>query len=73
MQAMDSSHVALVSLVLNEKGFTNYRCDRPLTLGLSIENINKILKVASSDDTITMSCEEEEPTSLKFLFEDKKG
>lgn len=39
LQAMDSSHVALVSLTLNESGFDNYRCDRPITLGLSIENL----------------------------------
>jgi proliferating cell nuclear antigen len=71
MQAMDSSHVALVSLNLTEKGFTNFRCDRPLTLGLSIENLSKILKCAGSDDTITFRAEEEELSQLKFIFESK--
>lgn len=71
MQAMDSSHVALVSLLLQENGFTPFRCDRPLTLGLSIENLSKILKVAGSDDVITMKAEDEEPSSLKFIFESK--
>ena len=33
MQAMDSSHVALVSFLLHESGFQSFRCDRPLTLG----------------------------------------
>ncbi len=70
MQAMDSSHVALVSLTLKEDGFANYRCDRPLTLGLSIENLHKILKCAGSDDVLTLSAEEE-PSTLKFLFESK--
>lgn len=28
MQAMDSSHVALVSLTLQEDGFEKYRCDK---------------------------------------------
>ena len=50
MQAMDQSHVALVSLTLKEDGFSHYRCDRPLTLGLSIDNLSKILKVAGTDD-----------------------
>lgn len=69
MQAMDSAHVALVSLKLNERGFKEYRCDRPLTLGLSIENLSKILKVAGNDDSITLQTDEEEPSSLKFFFE----
>lgn len=69
MQAMDSAHVALVSLKLNESGFKDYRCDRPLTLGLSIENLAKILKCAGNDDSITLQTDEEEPSSLKFFFE----
>ena len=36
IQAMDSSHVALVALNMKEAGFTNYRCDKPTTFGLSI-------------------------------------
>jgi len=70
---MDSSHVALVSLTLKEDGFQRYRCDRPLTLGLSIENLSKILKCAGGDDSITLQAEEEEPSHLKFQFESKKG
>lgn len=72
MQAMDSAHVALVSLKLNERGFKEYRCDRPLTLGLSIENLSKILKVAGNDDSITLQTDEEEPSSLKFFFENSR-
>lgn len=68
MQAMDSSHVALVSLQLKEYGFKPYRCERPMTLGISIENLSKILKCASNDDVITMQAEED-PTSIKFIFE----
>ena len=33
MQAMDSSHVALVSFQLDESGFSSFRCDRQITLG----------------------------------------
>ncbi|KAL4426763.1 hypothetical protein ABPG74_006541 [Tetrahymena malaccensis] len=73
MQAMDSAHVALVSLKLNENGFKEYRCDRPITLGLSIENLSKILKCAGNDDTITLQTDEEEPSSLKFFFENQQA
>jgi proliferating cell nuclear antigen len=36
IQAMDSCHVALVSLSLKEKAFSTYVCHKPLTLGLGI-------------------------------------
>jgi proliferating cell nuclear antigen len=36
IQAMDSCHVALVSLMLKEKAFSYYSCQKPLTLGLMI-------------------------------------
>ena len=68
IQAMDSCHVALVSLVLKEKAFTHYTCHKPLTLGLTIENVAKILKLAGNDDSLTLQCEDE-PTALKFRFE----
>ena len=35
MQAMDSSHVSLVSLELKADGFEPYRCDKNITLGLN--------------------------------------
>ena len=36
IQAMDSSHVALVSLILKEGGFSEYRSDGVIKLGLSV-------------------------------------
>lgn len=36
LQAMDSSHVSLVSLTLRAEGFESYRCDRNITLGLNL-------------------------------------
>ncbi|CAD8206701.1 unnamed protein product [Paramecium pentaurelia] len=71
LQAMDTSHVALVALQLNEKGFKKYRCEKSLTMGLSIENLQKILKCSGNDDQITLRTQEEEPTTLSFTFESK--
>lgn len=36
LQAMDSSHVALVALQLKKDGFEPYRCDRNISLGLNM-------------------------------------
>jgi hypothetical protein len=33
---MDPSHVALVSLTLKESGFSEYKSDKVMTLGISI-------------------------------------
>ena len=68
LQAMDSSHVALVTLSLSSEGFEEYRCDKQMTLGVSISNLAKVLRCGGNDDALTLSCEEE-PSKLKVKFE----
>jgi proliferating cell nuclear antigen len=36
LQAMDNSHVALVAVNLRSDGFETYRCDRNLSMGMSL-------------------------------------
>lgn len=69
-QAMDSSHVALVTLSLWSDGFEYYRSDKPLTLGVQITNLSKIIKCGGGDDSITLKAEND-PSSLNILFENK--
>jgi proliferating cell nuclear antigen len=33
LQAMDTSHVALVSMTLRSDGFAHFRCDRNISMG----------------------------------------
>lgn len=54
LQAMDNSHVALVSVHLKVEGFSDYRCDRPLTLGVNIASLTKVLKCAKDDDEVVL-------------------
>ncbi|KAL6077428.1 Proliferating cell nuclear antigen [Balamuthia mandrillaris] len=69
LQAMDSSHVSLVSMLLQASGFENgYRCDRGLQLGLNLANMAKILRCASNDDSVTLKTQEN-TDSLTFIFE----
>jgi len=72
IQAMDSSHVALVALNLKESGFQNYRAFNNMTLGLNIQNLSKIMKCAGNDDIITMKADED-PSSMTFIFENNKS
>jgi len=71
LQAMDSSHVSLVSLFLRAEGFQQYRADRNLSLGISLASLSKILKCAGNDDTITMKAEDS-GDSVSFMFETPK-
>ncbi|CAI2344638.1 unnamed protein product [Caenorhabditis sp. 36 PRJEB53466] len=72
LQAMDSSHVALVSLKLEVGLFDTYRCDRTINLGLSLANMSKALKCASNDDTCMLKYEENDGDSIVFTFADPK-
>ena len=71
LQAMDSSHVALVSLKLEDGAFEDYRCDRTQALGMSLPTLAKILKCATGDDTLTLR-HEEGGDSVTLVFDDAK-
>ena len=77
VQSMDSSHVALVSLLLRESAFSEFKCDRPTFLGINVELLSKILKRCSPQDslkirwssgadTVSFQCEEGEGRIADF-------
>jgi len=68
LQAMDNSHVSLVSLNLRKEGFDKYRCDRNLVMGMNLASMTKILRCASNDDIITMKAQDSADT-VSFVFE----
>ena len=43
LQAMDSSHVSLVALLLRSDGFEHYRCDRNMTMGVNLANMVRMI------------------------------
>ncbi|WAQ96424.1 PCuncharacterized, partial [Mya arenaria] len=55
LQAMDSSHVSLVSLNLRSEGFDTYRCDRNLSMGINLGSMAKIIRCAGNDDIMKRS------------------
>lgn len=54
LQAMDSSHVSLISLLLRSDGFDKFQCHRPLSLGLNLGSMSKILRCAGNDDSLVL-------------------
>ncbi|CAG8459284.1 2035_t:CDS:2 [Acaulospora morrowiae] len=69
LQAMDNSHVALVSLLLRSDGFDPYRCDRGFSLGVNLNSLNKILRCAGNDDIITLKADDNSADNLGLIFE----
>jgi len=70
LQAMDSSHVSLVALLLRQDGFDHYRCDRSVSLGLNLGSLSKILKCAGNDDTITIKADNS-GDNVTLMFENQ--
>ncbi|XP_013397320.1 proliferating cell nuclear antigen-like [Lingula anatina] len=68
LQAMDSSHVSLVSLLLRSEGFDTFRCDRNMSLGINLASMAKILKCAGNDDVVTIKAVDN-PDTVTYMFE----
>lgn len=68
LQAMDNSHVALVSMMLKSESFSPFRCDRNIALGINLTSLTKVLRCAQTEDILTMKAEDA-PDVVNFTFE----
>ncbi|RAR06527.1 proliferating cell nuclear antigen [Stemphylium lycopersici] len=68
LQAMDNSHVALVSMMLKSEAFDPFRCDRNIALGINLGSLTKVLRAAGSDDILTIKAEDA-PDVVNLVFE----
>ena len=71
LQAMDASHVALVTFFLRADCFQDYHCDRPQALGISIASLGKVIKCAENDDCIVIRAEDN-ASLITFIFESRQ-
>ncbi|BES93032.1 unnamed protein product [Nesidiocoris tenuis] len=69
VQAMDNSHVSLVSLELRSDGFEKYRCDRNLSMGVNLASMAKIMRCSSNSDKVTIKAQDDNPDKVSFIFE----
>ena len=58
MQAMDAAHISLVSMNLRADGFEHYRCEEPLSIGLNLPSLAKVLRCAGNEDVATLKVRE---------------
>ena len=68
LQAMDNSHVALVSMMLKTEAFSPYRCDRNIALGVNLTSLTRVLRAAQNEDLLTIKAEDA-PDVLNLVFE----
>jgi len=68
LQAMDSSHVSLVALLLRAEGFDHFRCDRNISLGINLGSMGKVLKCCNTDDIVTLKADDN-ADAMTFVFE----
>merc|ERR1711972_254598 len=54
VQSMDSSHVALMGLLLRESAFSEFKCDRPTSLGMNVDSLAKILKMCGTSESLKL-------------------
>lgn len=73
IQAMDTSHVALVNMLLRDDCFVKYQCERNSILGLNLVSLAKVLKIVDGGDSmslrhdddadvVVLTCENQEKT-----------
>jgi len=67
LQAMDSSHVSLVSMLLRAEGFEPWKCEQECQLGLKMEYLTKLLKCMHAKDSLEFSYKDN-GEELDFVF-----
>ena len=70
LQAMDSSHVAIVSLKLNSDMFQRYRADQTAAIGLNLADVAKALKCANNEDVCILRFNDHDQDNVTFAFHD---
>lgn len=51
----DAACIVLATLKLRNDAFTEFQCDRNLSLGLNLEAIAKVLNCANDEDALTIT------------------
>lgn len=70
IQAMDPSHVALVSLHIYRQAFEDYRADRSICLGVKVTKMVEVMRCSGKSDIVTLKAEPDSE-QVTFLFENE--
>nr|XP_027200399.1 proliferating cell nuclear antigen-like [Dermatophagoides pteronyssinus] len=70
VQAMDASHVALISVSLLQGAFDYYTCSNRYSLGLNMTQVSKVMKLCCQNDAVILRHDPaKESERISFVFE----
>jgi len=72
LQAMDGSHISLITMKLGVGLFSNYRCDSAVNFALGMQNLGLALKCAADDETCEIKYDRDEGENVLLTFVDEK-
>jgi proliferating cell nuclear antigen len=67
--ALDMSHTVLVHLRLDASKFEFYQCDAPITIGVNMLNLHKLIKTINNHDTLTLFIDKDDINHLGVRIE----
>lgn len=59
VSGMDASHIALINYKLHKNTTNGYECNEPVTVGVQTSLLDKLMKMASGDDSVTFKINNE--------------
>jgi len=66
---MDNSHIILVHLKLSADKFEHYSCTKPISIGINMLNLYKIIKTVNNNDILTLFVNENNLNHLGIKIE----
>jgi len=69
VQCMDSSNVGMVHLMMKESAFDEFQCSKPLTLGLNVEALAKVLRMCGTNDRVVLKAGGDDVKTDRLRFE----
>jgi proliferating cell nuclear antigen len=73
ISAMDPSRICLLKLSIKKTNFDEYKCSKESKVGLNLDDLDKILKRSSANDTVVIDFnEKDQKIKIKMQNEDSK-
>lgn len=59
-RTVDPAHVGMIDFKIDKNVFDEYQCDKDIEIGIDLERLNSILRIAGSEDMISFIYEKED-------------
>jgi proliferating cell nuclear antigen len=73
LNAIDSSHVAMLLAFLPKDLFTEYKCSQDSKIGINVQDLIKILRRAGSKDQIQLQLDKKDKNTLLITLKSEKS